>query len=141
MVSAIAQRWLSVLDGMEAGDFDLLDTIAHETLSLDGVTMQRDALKSMVRAYYQSGDGLKTTVLNVFEDSDVVMARATFSGAFLQDYVDPILGLIPGSAGRQFKVPMMAIRRFRDGRISEMWDQSDRFSMLRQLGAFGSAAS
>ncbi len=92
-------------------------------------------MKRQLEPFFLANPGLRTTVEDAWEDGDVVMARLTWGGTLGSDWVDPHLGRISGTAGKSVKIRGMAIRRFENGRIVELWDSMDAYSLLRQIGA------
>jgi predicted ester cyclase len=136
MVSQTASRWIETLGRAEAGEFDLLDGILGDVIEIDGRPVSREALKAMVAGFFTLNPMVRTTFHDVWEDGDVVIARTTWAGILGVDWHDPQLGVIPGSAGREFSIQNIAIRRFENGRIVELRDAMDTLGLLRQVGAF-----
>lgn len=136
MVSEMASRWIEVLGRAEAGEFDLLDSILGDVVEVEGVPVGRETLKAMVAGFFRLNPTIRTAFHDVWEDGDVVIARTTWSGTLGVDWTDTHLGTIAGSAGREFSVQNIMIRRFENGRIVELRDAMDTLGLLRQVGAF-----
>lgn len=134
MVSETATRWMETLARAEGGEFDLLDDILGDVVEVEGTPVGRQALTATIRGFYASNPNIRTTLHDVWEDGDVVIARTTWAGRLGNDWTDPHLGTIAGSAGRAFSVQNITIRRFAGGRIVELRDAMDTLGLLRQVG-------
>jgi steroid delta-isomerase-like uncharacterized protein len=91
----------------------------------------RAGVKQRVQALREAFPDVKFVVDEIVGENDVVAARyrweGTHSGTFLG---------IPAT-GRRVAVRGMDFYRFKNGRVSEHWDNMDELAMLTQLGDLG----
>jgi steroid delta-isomerase-like uncharacterized protein len=115
---------LGMIDDCIADDF-----VEHNPVPGQGAG--REGVKHRVRAIREAFPDVRFVLDEVVAENDVVAVRyrweGTHSGAFLG---------IPAT-GRRVAVRGMDFYRFKNGRISEHWDNMDELSMLTQLGDLG----
>lgn len=88
-----------------------------------------EELKQLFSMYFNAFPDLHADIEDIIAEGDKVairvMCRRTHKGE--------IMGIAP--TGRQIKVPLMAINRFKDHRVVETFELIDIFGMLQQLGS------
>ncbi len=88
----------------------------------------RDAVRRMEEEAARAIPDGRTIVEDVIAEGDRVVVRYTSLGTFRLG----ILGVAP--TGRPIRQRAIAIHRVRDGKIQEVWVETDRLSLRQQLG-------
>ncbi len=117
-------RNLDAIDDMVAPDF-----VEHETPP-PGMELAPglEGAKQMLGAYLAAFDPFTVQVHDQFEDGDTVITRATFTATHVGEF-----GGIPAT-NKQISMDLIDIVKFRDGKATDHWGQSDGIAMLDQMG-------
>ena len=127
---ALARRWF---DAMNAGDLDAVHDLFAPDYRLVFPDVPADArgpevIRALVAGYREAFPDLTFTVDDTLADGDRVLVRWTVTGA----NTGPIMGA--PATGRRARWTGMSLLRMRDGHIVEDWVETDRLTMLQQLG-------
>jgi steroid delta-isomerase-like uncharacterized protein len=85
--------------------------------------------KQKVAGYRAMFPDLEEDLRDIIASGDTVATRWLVTGSLQQEFMG-----IP-AAGQRIKVEGMNFYRLRDGRVTEIWTQSDALGMMQQLGA------
>jgi steroid delta-isomerase-like uncharacterized protein len=113
---------LTVIDETIADDF-----IEHE--EFPGIEPNKEGVKQFFALFRSAFPDLKLEAHEIVVESDLLCARATFSGTHQGEF----MGMPP--TGKQIKVEGFDMVRFRDGLVTEHWGLMDAMTMMQQLGA------
>src|SRR5436190_6944779 len=127
---ALARRWFDV---MNSGELDQIRSIFASSYRLHSPDMDSgaggpDAIRALIAAYRDAFPDLHFDVQDAFGSGDTVLVRWTASGTNR----GALMGM--PATGRFARWTGMSVYRMRDGRIVEDWVETDRLSMLQQLG-------
>lgn len=118
---------------INGGNVDLMDELMSadflEHDEFPGIGEGREGAKQFFTMMRTAFPDLKCSVDDLIEEGDKVVARATISGTQKGEF----LGMPP--SGKSFKLPMIDIVRFADGKAVEHWGAMDSGAMMEQLGA------
>jgi predicted ester cyclase len=84
-----------------------------------------------LKSFYAAFPDLTHEVQDLFSVEDRVVLRAVDTGT----HQGKFMGLAP--TGRSVEISVIAIFRFEDGRIAEIWEEADILGLLRQIGVEG----
>jgi steroid delta-isomerase-like uncharacterized protein len=93
--------------------------------------MDRDACYDVLKSFYAAFPDLTHEVQDLFSVEDRVVLRAVDTGTHRGEF----MGIAP--TGRSVEISVIAIFRFEDGRIAEIWEEADILGLLRQIGVEG----
>lgn len=99
------------------------------------IPVGRQALKDGILAIRSAFPDFNMRIDHVIAEDDLVAAFLTNEGTHNGELMIPDLGRSLPATGRRVLFTETALFRFTDGRIAEGWYTSDRFAMLRGLGA------
>ena len=125
------RRWIE--DGWNRGNLAAADelyaagVVQHDPNSPVPVS-NREALKQYVMAFRTAFPDLHFAIDDLIAEGDKVLWRFTARGT----QRGPLLNIPP--SGRPGTVTGMALFRFADGKVSEVWVNVDTLGMLQQLG-------
>jgi steroid delta-isomerase-like uncharacterized protein len=85
--------------------------------------------KQKVAGYTASVPDLEEDLQDILASGDTVATRWVVTGSLRQEFMG-----IP-AAGQRIRVEGMNFYRLKDGRVTDIWAQSDALSMMQQLGA------
>lgn len=88
----------------------------------------REGVKQFFQMMYQSFPDLKVRIDDEVAEDDRVVARTTWTGTHKGEFLG-----IPAT-GKQVSFSSIDIGRFKDGKITEHWGETDYMSVLQQLG-------
>src|SRR5262249_12445781 len=108
----------------ELCDSDLVD---HNPAPDQAPTLA--GFKQKVAGYTAMFPDLDEDLRDIIASGDTVATRWLVTGSLQQEF----LGIPP--AGQRIEVEGMNFYRLRDGRVTEIWTQSDALGMMQQLGA------
>lgn len=127
---------------IDAADWDGLDASVTKDLHRHGPTTSnrreitsREEFKRLEQTYHTSFPDMRVTYEMMVAEGDMVAAYATFTGTNTGS-----LGDTPAT-GRSGQMTFLAMFRIEEGKIAEIWVESDRVSLLTQLGLFPPAGS
>ncbi len=126
---ALTQRFYEEV--VNRGDLSLVDEllapdhVEHELLA--GVKPGREGVKQLFAGLREAFPNLKTSVDDLLADGNKVVARVTMSGTQAREFMG-----IPAT-GKSFRITVIDIMKFDDGRITEHWGVSDTGSLIQQL--------
>jgi steroid delta-isomerase-like uncharacterized protein len=92
------------------------------------VTRGHDGLKARYQGYRTALPDLNCPIEDIFADGDRVAIRYTTHGTNTGE----IMGAAP--TGRKVTIKAIAIYRFENGKVTEMWDAWDVHALMRDLG-------
>ena len=90
----------------------------------------RDQLRQFVEMYLSAFPDLSMTIDDMIAEGDRVACRYTQQGT----HEGRLLGLAP--THNRIQITGIAIRRFEDRAVAELWLNDDSVGLLRQLGVF-----
>ena len=127
-----------VYDILESGDADRADDLIAEDLieheELPGVPPGREGFKEFVRMWHAAFPDTRFTEEVVVAEGDLVAYRGTMTATHKGEFMG-----IPAT-GREVRVAVMDIGRWRDGKGVEHWGTTDMLSLLQQIGAIPEGA-
>jgi steroid delta-isomerase-like uncharacterized protein len=85
--------------------------------------------KQKVAGYTASFPDLEEDLQDIVASGDTVATRWVVTGSLRQEFMG-----IP-AAGQRIRVEGMNFYRLKDGRVTDIWAQSDALGMMQQLGA------
>ena len=85
--------------------------------------------KQKVAGYRAMFPDLEEDLRDIIASGDTVATRWLVTGSLQQEFMG-----IP-AAGQRIEVEGMNFYRLKDGRVTEIWTQSDALGMMQQLGA------
>jgi steroid delta-isomerase-like uncharacterized protein len=85
--------------------------------------------KQKVAGYTALFPDLEQDLQDIIASGDTVATRWVVSGSLQQEFMG-----IP-AAGQRIRVEGMNFYRLKDGRVTDVWAQSDALGMMQQLGA------
>ena len=125
MIAAVNNRNLDVLDAYISQDI-IRHSGATPNVKVSNIDEFRDFLKS---DFAVASDSVQELDI-IFGSGEYVALRARY----IATQTGP-MGPFPAS-GKKMILPFMAILRFSDGKIAEMWVEWDNLNALTQLGHF-----
>jgi predicted ester cyclase len=127
------RRWIEAVNNgtwREAADTLYTTTfVGHTPYAPAGLAAGPQGAKDVVAALSAGFPDYQLTVEDMIGEGDKVTARytvrATHRGAFM--------GIAP--TGKHVTLTSISINRIEEGKMAEMWDNSDVLALLQQLGA------
>lgn len=122
-------------EGWNQGNVDVFDElfastfIYHDPAFPNGLGTQ--AYKRWVTAIRKAFPDLHLTIDDLITEGDQVAVRLTLRGTHTSDLVTVMH--IPAT-GKQVTESIIAVVRFTDGKVVEVWSQADTLGFLQQLG-------
>lgn len=129
---AVAQRFYDILN---EGALERLDEVcAADIKGHAGAGADLAEVKRAIGSLLEAFPGLQATARYVLRDGDLVSTWVTYKGAHQGSYA--------GVAGTGRRVRFMAwdLFRVREGRIVEITQACDLFTLMNQIGALPTAA-
>jgi predicted ester cyclase len=126
-VSAAAALRRLVDEVCNGGDLAVLDELLPPIIHADGVA-QSGRLREYLAAFRAVVPDAHWTIQEQIAEHDAVALRLQVQGTFS----GPLVGLAP--PGRPATVHGVAIGRFAEGRLVDLWLQADLLGLLQQLG-------
>lgn len=126
MNSRAVRRWFT--EGW-TGSLDLADEIFSPNLVTNGIPVGTDGPKQNNRNRLEGFPDLRIVIDELLEIDDRVVVRLTWTGTHTGWYS----GVPP--SGKSVRVRGLAIWRFAEGKVVEIWSVQDQFSLLQQIGA------
>ncbi len=120
-----------LLAGMDAGNFAIFDEVFSSDLVvhfIDG-ELNRAQTEETAHSFYTAFPDLNHTIEDLLAVDDKVILRATDRGTHEGEFQ----GIAP--TGREVAFGVIAIYRFADGLIVEVWEQGDMLGLMQHLGA------
>lgn len=128
---AVLRHWIE--DGWNKGNLNVIDevyapnVIQHDANSPAPVT-SAEALKQYVSVFLTAFPDLNLSIDDLVAEGDRVLWRFTSHGT----HTGPLLNIPP--TGRTGSIAGMALFRFTNGKIVEVWVNIDLFGLRQQLG-------
>ena len=128
---AILRRWIE--EGWNKGNLAVADevytanVVQHDSNSPMPVT-SAEALKAYVGAYLTAFPDLNLTIDDLIAEGDKILWRFTSHGT----HTGPLGPIQP--TGKLGSITGMALFRFVNGKIAEVWVNIDLFGLMQQLG-------
>ena len=121
----------SYLSSIDNGDLGALREYATPNLILHfpGGDMDLNEAEATLKSFYSALSDFTHTINDIFGIGDRVVLRATDCGTHSGEF----MGIPP--TGTRIELGVIAIIRFREGLIEEVWEEADLLGLLRQLGA------
>jgi steroid delta-isomerase-like uncharacterized protein len=114
---------VGALDDLVTDDF-----IEHEQMD-PSAGSGRDAVKAMMTAMRTGFPDLRVTVESIIAEGDLVSARTTWRGTHQGEFMG-----VPAT-GNPVEIEAIDFVRYRDGKATEHWGQTDSMSLMMQIGA------
>lgn len=110
--------------------FDLLDDLCHEEAVFhlgDDLISDLAIVKQMIAGWFEAFPDSVHTVEDIIAENDKVVVRFSGYGTHLGEFME-----IPATE-REFRYTGINIFRFYDGRIAEVWANTDMLGLVQQL--------
>jgi steroid delta-isomerase-like uncharacterized protein len=123
----LVQRYLAEAD---RGNHEILLDVMTEDVRVHfgEAELDRDTCVATFKSFYAAFPDLSHEFQDLFATGDRVVLRAIDRGTHRGEF----MGLPP--TGRSVKFSVIAIFRFEEGRIAEVWEEVDMLGLLGQLG-------
>ncbi|MBI2304985.1 MAG: ester cyclase [Chloroflexi bacterium] len=132
---AIARRYLDLFN---QGNLEGLSEVVLPTVvdhySASGVATGLEGLKQTLSQFRRSFPDMYVTIEDIVAEGDIVVVRCTGRGTHRGDFA----GIRP--TGKRVTVPIIAIYRIANGKITDRWNIADSLAMIQQLGTVAEAA-
>lgn len=128
------ERIQQAMEAWGRQDLETYRTLYHPDAVLHGLAPQPINVEGAVagyRAFFAGFPDLRFQTLDTVADGEKVAVRFQITGTHTGEFQG-----IPAT-GRRMNVYGITILRFRDGKVSERWNQLDQMSLLQQLGVMG----
>lgn len=122
-------QWQQVWDDVMAPN------VIHHFSSLPDTIVGLEANKEFNHELFIGFPKLKSTIENIVAEDDIVMYRSTLEG----QQSGPFLG-IPATH-KTVKLNDFTLLKFKDGKISEWWYETNLLSVMQQLGVMPEESS
>ena len=130
---ALFRRWIEALNNgtwREAADAVYTTTfVLHDPMAPPGLPAGPQGMKDYVAPYFAAFPDLQFTVEDQIAEGDKVTTRYTGRGTHRGE----LMGIAP--TGKHATATGITIFRIEEGKMAEMWDNSDILGLLQQLGA------
>ena len=123
---AIARRFFEEVWNQRT--LDVVDEIFAPTLTFNGKSVSREAIKQLVTARLAAFPDIHVTVDDQVAEGDKVSTRRTWEAT----HQGPYRGI--SATGKRVRWTQISIVRFAEGRAVEDWAIADELSILEQLG-------
>ena len=116
------------------GNIDLIDElltddfVEHEQME-PGAGSGPEAVKQMMAGMRAAFPDLQVTVDSLIAEDDILAARTTWRGTHQGEFMG-----VPAS-GKSVEFGAIDFVRYRDGKVSEHWGQTDAMGLMMQIGA------
>jgi predicted ester cyclase len=129
---ALVQRWY---DGVGRGEAAASAAVVSADYRMNGQPLGPQGAQQVTAMILDAFPDWRITVHDLLADGDLVAARLTYSGTHRGVWKGrgPVHGLPP--TGRTFAMTSHEFYRISDGKIVELWVQSDMASLAEQLTA------
>ena len=131
------ERTLQAMEAWGRQDMETYRTIYHPDAVLHGLAPVPIDVESAVagyRAFFAGFPDLRFEALDTVADGEKVAVHFQITGTHTGEFQG-----IPAT-GRSMQVQGMTILQFRDGKVTERWNQLDQMSLLQQLGVIPAPA-
>jgi steroid delta-isomerase-like uncharacterized protein len=129
---AVARRFYEIMDDWAP---DALDEICSPELrGHAGAGADIEQLKSSIGSFVESFPDLKAEVRHLVREDDIVSSWVTYQGRHKEEFAG-----VPGS-GRLVKFAAWDLFRIENGKIVEITQYCDVFTILNQIGALPTTA-
>lgn len=109
------------------GNWDLWDRYFSETVIYNGLEFTRDDLMRNLSVVRRAFPDFNVIIEEQIGEGNRVLTRLTFTGT----HTGPYLGIPP--TGNRVIYRGLALDRIVDGKVVEMWHESDTWAMLQQM--------
>jgi len=118
-----------------SGDLSRLDEVCSPDLvGHAGAGADLDLLKSSIQTFLVAFPDLRAEVRYLVQEDDLVSAWITYEGTHKDEFAG-----VQGT-GREIKIAGWDLFRIRDGRVVELTQYCDLFTLMNQIGALPTAA-
>lgn len=124
---AIVRRFFE--EAWNQHNLNVIDEIFASTVTFNGQSITRDALKQALAGRRAAFPDIQVTVDDQVAEGEKVSTRRTWRAT----HRGPYRGVAP--TGKQVNWTQISVVRFSQGRIVEDWAVADELSILQQLGA------
>lgn len=114
----------ALIDTYFAGDF-----VEHE--ALPGMDDTRETPRQMFKMMQAAFPDIRTTVGDMIQEDDKVVARAVFSGTHKGEFMG-----VPAT-GNEIDIKVVDICQFREGKMVAHWGLLDAAGVMEQMGVGG----
>ena len=129
---ATARRFYEIMDDWSP---DALDEVCSPDLrGHAGAGADLEQLKSSIGSFVESFSDLRAKVRHLVREGDLVSSWVTYEGTHKEEFAG-----VPGS-GRPVKFAAWDLFRIENGKIVEITQFCDVFTILNQIGALPTAA-
>ena len=128
----LAERYRAYLDAANRYAWDELATFVRDDVTVNDELVGRAAYVARVAAVVDAFPDYRWTIEQLVVDGPCLAARLTDTGT----HTGPWLGVEP--TGRRVRALELAIYRFDEGLIADVWSTATDLDVLRQLGAVSS---
>ncbi len=120
----------SYLSRIDDGDFGALRDVATSSLVVHfpGADLSLEDAEATLRSFYSAFPDFTHTIEETFGVGDRVVLRATDRGTHKGEF----MGIVPTE--KRIEVGVIAIFRFQNGLIEEIWEEADLLGLFRQIG-------
>ena len=130
---ALMRRWVEALNNgtwREAADVVYTTTfVLHDPMAPPGLVGPQGVKDYLYDPWFAAFPDAQFTIEDLIAEGDKVVGRATLRGT----HRGALMGIAP--TGKHVTVTGIAIYRVEEGKIAEMWDNSDILGLMQQLGA------
>ncbi len=128
---ALSRRFYAEV--VNQGNLDLIDELVAEDFveheQMPGLpTMGPEAVKAAFTMFLAAFPDLHIAADDMIAEGDKVVVRITMSGTHKGEF----MGIAPTNKG--FKVQVIDVVAFRDGKATDHWGLTDQVAMMEQLG-------
>ena len=128
------ERIQQAMEAWGRQDLETYRTLYHQDAVLNGLAPQPINVEGALagyRAFFAGFPDLRFETLVTVADGEKVAVHFQITGTHTGEFQG-----IPAT-GRRMNVQGITILRFRDGKVSERWNQLDQMGLLQQLGVMG----
>ena len=118
----VNQHDYAVVDELCAADY-----VAHSALL--GTVQGRESLKKSFQGFVQGAPDFSGTIEDLFVTAGRAAVRMTYRGTD----TGGLFGRAP--SGNPFTMGAIYVLGLADGKVRELWQESDRLGLMRQIGA------
>jgi steroid delta-isomerase-like uncharacterized protein len=135
---AVVRHWFEALNnGTWAEAADALYTttfVIHDPFAPPGLVGPQGLKAYAYEPWFAGFPDTQATVEDMIAEGDKVVARYTMRGT----HRGAFMGIAP--TGKHVTLTSISINRIEEGKMAEMWDNSDVLGLLQQLGAIPQTA-
>lgn len=132
---ATVRRWVDALNTGRLTDSAVDDFVTEDVRyhnAPQGLPPGREGYRAMFESFLSAFPDMHITLDELFGSGDDLCGRLTCTGTHRGEF----MGIPP--TGKQVRVTSVSHMRFRDGKVSEEWENIDMLGLLTQIGAIPS---